>query len=138
MVTGDYKILLLWSRLFPKTPRLNVRAVSELVVVVSESMRSQVVRLTDVQRVPQHQIAQAPQGICHGGVGSFAFQPVRRQPALLLFGEVSVTPPSCGQDKTFDDANYNKRCWDICVATNHFFSHQLLNKDMVEVQNTRY
>lgn len=59
-------------------------------------MRSQVVRLTDVQRVSQHQIAQAPQGICHGGVGSFALQPVNRQPALLLFGEVSVTPLSCG------------------------------------------
>lgn len=94
--------------------------------------------LADVQRVSQHQIAQAPKGIRHGGVGSFAFQPVHRQPALLLFGQVSVTPSSCGQDKTVDGTNCNIRSCNIFVAMNHFFFQELLKTDIAEAQNTGY
>lgn len=47
----------------------------------------QVVSLTDVKRISQHEISQSPQGISHSGVGSFALQPMGRQPALLLFGQ---------------------------------------------------
>lgn len=84
--------------------------------------------LTDVQRVSQHQIAQAPQCIGHGGVGSFALQPVRRQPALLLFGEVSITPTSCSQDKMFDDTNYNMLYCHVDVAMNDIYSQELRKK----------
>lgn len=55
----------------------------------------QVVGLADVERVPQHQVPQAPQRVSHGGVSPFALQPVRGQPALLLLGQVHVSPPRC-------------------------------------------
>lgn len=93
MIIGHYKILLLWLIIRSKPHSLNIRAVSELVIVVS--VRSQVVCLTDIKRVSQHQVTEAPQGICHSGMGSFALQPVSWQPALLLFGEVSITLLSC-------------------------------------------
>ena len=57
----------------------------------------EVVGLADVQGVPEHQLAEAPQRVRHGAVGSLALQPVARQPALLLFGQVGVSPLRCGR-----------------------------------------
>lgn len=58
----------------------------------------QVVSLTDVQRVSEHEISQSPQGISHSSVGSFAFQPMGRQPALLLFGQPYIFSTSWWED----------------------------------------
>ena len=90
-----YKILLLCSIILPKFCCLRIKALRELVIVVRVSCKLKVVGLTDVKRVSQHQVTQAPQCISHGGVGSFALQPVCWQSALLLFGQVSISPLSC-------------------------------------------
>lgn len=95
LIMIHYKILLLWPIVLPKHHRLGIRAGSKLVMVAAVSYRLQVVSLTDVQRVSQHQVTQAPQCIRHSGVGSFALQPVSGKSALLLFRQVSISPLSC-------------------------------------------
>lgn len=95
------KILLLWSIVIDARVGESVMRTGMMRRVKQvASVFLQVVRLADVQGVSEHELPQAPQCVGHGPVGPFAPQPVARQVALLLFGQVGVPPLCCWTERT--------------------------------------